>query len=324
MGPTENDIQLERTWRRDIRATVLEHDLPMTREELDKLEEGVQYEQGRLMKGGIWGGGTEHQAISVMLKTNIVIWDRRYIDKVSADYKQIYICTTRWRMHLTNVAHAVGILRDEEHNTIHLLYDYAASHYEYFSRDPGCTAETTDKTWETEVTRKLPRKKESEMQSEGEGSGVAGKNNPGTMGEDTSESQQIGREGPKGENCGEHLPAVQIGTLNVSHGISYGYRGKYINTTENLLKIKPGDKLREVTEMMKTQEGLGGGGIAAKKEVGEGDLAGARRKAGIYYLWDHGQGDRSVWDIHAGKEKRRWAGRSHLKESFGGRHGQGN
>eukprot|EP00965_Chrysotila_dentata_P262531 6214596-Pleurochrysis_carterae.AAC.2 len=80
-GPTENDVQLERTWRRDIRATVLEHQLPMTKEEIDKLEEGVQYEQGRLTKGGTWGGGTEHQAISMMLKTNIVIWDGRYIGR---------------------------------------------------------------------------------------------------------------------------------------------------------------------------------------------------------------------------------------------------
>eukprot|EP00965_Chrysotila_dentata_P132715 4388320-Pleurochrysis_carterae.AAC.1 len=82
---------------------------------------------------------------------------------------------------------------------------------------------------------------------------------------------------------------IQIGTLNIS-GIAFSYRGKYIKTEEELLKIKPGDKLREVTEMMKTQgislmtltdthlnqegmkevgtflqqEGLGGGGINRK------------------------------------------------------------
>eukprot|EP00965_Chrysotila_dentata_P016364 541690-Pleurochrysis_carterae.AAC.1 len=45
---------------------------------------------------------------------------------------------------------------------------------------------------------------------------------------------------------------IQIGTLNIS-GIAFSYRGKYMKTEEELLKIRPGDKLREVTEMMKTQ-----------------------------------------------------------------------
>eukprot|EP00965_Chrysotila_dentata_P121109 4005449-Pleurochrysis_carterae.AAC.1 len=40
---------------------------------------------------------------------------------------------------------------------------------------------------------------------------------------------------------------------------------------------------------------MGGGGIAAKKEVGEGDITGARRKAGIYYIWNPTQV--SVQDI---------------------------
>eukprot|EP00965_Chrysotila_dentata_P183029 6044062-Pleurochrysis_carterae.AAC.1 len=81
VGPTEKDIQMERTWRRVIRDTVLEHELPMTTEELNGLLDGVQYEQGRLTKGGTWGGGTEHQALAIMLQTNIVIWDRRYVGK---------------------------------------------------------------------------------------------------------------------------------------------------------------------------------------------------------------------------------------------------
>eukprot|EP00965_Chrysotila_dentata_P057921 1920100-Pleurochrysis_carterae.AAC.1 len=72
-----------------------------------------------------------------------------------------------------------------------------------------------------------------------------------------------------------------------------------MKTEEELLKIKPGDKLREVTEMMKTQgvslmtltdtqqEGLGGGGIVAKRErQNEGMNYSARRRAGIYYVWD--------------------------------------
>eukprot|EP00965_Chrysotila_dentata_P011994 393896-Pleurochrysis_carterae.AAC.1 len=45
---------------------------------------------------------------------------------------------------------------------------------------------------------------------------------------------------------------IHIGTLNIS-GIAIGYRGRYMKTEEELLKIRPGDKLREVTEMMKTQ-----------------------------------------------------------------------
>eukprot|EP00965_Chrysotila_dentata_P043318 1439726-Pleurochrysis_carterae.AAC.2 len=71
---------------------------------------------------------------------------------------------------------------------------------------------------------------------------------------------------------------------------TFGYKGKYLNAEEELLKIRPGVKLREVVEMMKThglnlttltdtplsQEGMG--------EVGM-DYS-ARRKAGVYYIWD--------------------------------------
>eukprot|EP00965_Chrysotila_dentata_P092512 3053034-Pleurochrysis_carterae.AAC.1 len=85
-----------------------------------------------------------------------------------------------------------------------------------------------------------------------------------------------------------------------------------MKTEEELLKFKPGDKLREVTEMMKTQgislmtltdthlgqegmeevgkflqqEGLAGGGIAAAREIIEGGEYSARRRAGIYFIWD--------------------------------------
>eukprot|EP00965_Chrysotila_dentata_P157835 5214327-Pleurochrysis_carterae.AAC.1 len=95
MGSSGGTGQAGGTWRRDIRATVLEHGLPMKEEEISKLGEGVQYEQGRLTKGGTWGGGTEHQAMALMLKINIVIWDGRCIGRVSANYKQIYVCTPR-------------------------------------------------------------------------------------------------------------------------------------------------------------------------------------------------------------------------------------
>eukprot|EP00965_Chrysotila_dentata_P043515 1446572-Pleurochrysis_carterae.AAC.1 len=45
---------------------------------------------------------------------------------------------------------------------------------------------------------------------------------------------------------------IHIGTLNTS-GIAFGYRGKYMKTEEEILKIRLGEKLREVTKMMKTQ-----------------------------------------------------------------------
>eukprot|EP00965_Chrysotila_dentata_P234655 6200306-Pleurochrysis_carterae.AAC.1 len=34
------------------------------------------------------------------------------------------------------------------------------------------------------------------------------------------------------------------------------------------------------------KEGMEGGGIIAKKETGEEDITGARRKAGVYYIWN--------------------------------------
>eukprot|EP00965_Chrysotila_dentata_P081354 2686616-Pleurochrysis_carterae.AAC.1 len=85
-----------------------------------------------------------------------------------------------------------------------------------------------------------------------------------------------------------------------------------MKTEEELLKFRPGDKLREITEMMKTQgislmtltdthlgwegmeemgkflqqEGLAGRGIAASRELTEGGEYSARRRAGIYFIWD--------------------------------------
>eukprot|EP00965_Chrysotila_dentata_P143367 4737129-Pleurochrysis_carterae.AAC.1 len=186
----------------------------MTEEEIDKLEEGVQYEQGRLMKGGTWGGGTEHRAMALMLKIDIVIWDMRYIGRVSANYKQIYLCTPHGRVHLTNVAQAAGILRGYVHNTVHLLYDHAAKHYEYFSRISRQSVEKTDITNETKVRREVLQKVAREKQREGEGSGKAEDNDLNVVGDDILESRQGNREGPKGEKQGEQLLAIQIGTLN--------------------------------------------------------------------------------------------------------------
>eukprot|EP00965_Chrysotila_dentata_P120284 3977395-Pleurochrysis_carterae.AAC.1 len=68
--PTEKDIALERTWRRKIQDTVRETGLLMTEDEINKLSAGVQYVRGTLTKGGTWGGGTEHQALAMLLRIN--------------------------------------------------------------------------------------------------------------------------------------------------------------------------------------------------------------------------------------------------------------
>eukprot|EP00965_Chrysotila_dentata_P257461 6212893-Pleurochrysis_carterae.AAC.2 len=136
----------------------------------------------------------------------------------------------------------------------------------------------------------------------------------------------------------EQTPEMHIGTMNIS-GIAYGYRGKYIRTKEELLKIRPGDKLREVTEMMKTQgislmtltdthlnqegmrdvgkflqqEGLGGGGITARRERTEDTEYSARRRAGIYFIWDPTKiGVDGIEEVYASRVAR---GRIHVLHS---------
>eukprot|EP00965_Chrysotila_dentata_P148688 4909908-Pleurochrysis_carterae.AAC.1 len=104
-APTENDIQLEKEWRAAIKDTIITHGIPITDDELRGLREGVQYTHGKLKRGGAWGGGTEHQALAMILKVNIVIWDRRYIGKVGAQHKQLYICTPQGSTYLRSVAH---------------------------------------------------------------------------------------------------------------------------------------------------------------------------------------------------------------------------
>eukprot|EP00965_Chrysotila_dentata_P031415 1047277-Pleurochrysis_carterae.AAC.1 len=96
-SPTENDILLEKEWRAAIQDTVKTHGIPMTDNEFRGLGEGVQYTNGELMRGGTWGGGTEHQALAIYLKVNIIIWDRRYIGKVGAQHRQLYVCTPQAR-----------------------------------------------------------------------------------------------------------------------------------------------------------------------------------------------------------------------------------
>eukprot|EP00965_Chrysotila_dentata_P030291 1008228-Pleurochrysis_carterae.AAC.1 len=129
----------------------------MTEAEINGLEEGVQYAQGRLLKGGTWGGGTEHQALAIKLKINIVIWDRRHVGNVDANYRQLYICTPQGRVHLTNIAQATNIIREDTHNTIHLLYDHLAMHYEYFGVDERRLPESRSQTVATETLSQRAR-----------------------------------------------------------------------------------------------------------------------------------------------------------------------
>eukprot|EP00965_Chrysotila_dentata_P110452 3649413-Pleurochrysis_carterae.AAC.1 len=114
-SPTENDIQLEKEWRTAIQNIVWTRGIPMSEEDFQGLREGVQYAQGRLMKGGTWGGGTEHQALAILLGVNIVIWDRRHIGRVGTQYKQVYLCTPGGQTFIKNVADTSIMLRQSEH-----------------------------------------------------------------------------------------------------------------------------------------------------------------------------------------------------------------
>eukprot|EP00965_Chrysotila_dentata_P033089 1102113-Pleurochrysis_carterae.AAC.1 len=302
----------------------------MTEEELNGLEEGVQYEQGRLTKGGTWGGGTEHQAMAIMLKINIVIWDRRYVGRVNEKYKQIYICTPQGKVHLTDVTQAAGIVRGDVHPSIHLIYDHVAKHYEYFGGEAGRQTAAASEPGAAKGKQENTQQIATEKRGEGESSGLEEEIVNNITEKGTSERREGQQEATNGKNIeGCHLE-VLIGTLNVS-GISYGYRGKYIHTTEDLLKIRPGDKLREIIEMMKTQgislmtltdthlgqegitevgiylrqEGMGGGGIAARKEAGEEVTTGVRRKAGIYYIWNPSMVSvQDITEVHSGRAAR--------------------
>eukprot|EP00965_Chrysotila_dentata_P114799 3794293-Pleurochrysis_carterae.AAC.1 len=246
----------------------------------------------------------------MLLKVNIVIWDRRYIGRVGAQHKQLYVCTPHGGTYLRDVAQTRELINQSEFDSIHVLYDAVAKHYEYFANN---TAGEDSMDGPGPEVRNAETGKGKEIR-EGEHAGVATTETPRNMtgreGETTKENR-IGKTNIR-EGRGPHRSEVHLGTLNIS-GISISYRGKYINTEEELLKIRPGDKLREVTEMMKTQgislmtltdthlnqenmtevgqylqqEGLEGGGIEARRErQSEGMEYSARRRAGIYYVWD--------------------------------------
>eukprot|EP00965_Chrysotila_dentata_P128107 4236072-Pleurochrysis_carterae.AAC.2 len=119
-SPTENDIRLEKEWRAAIQDTGKEYDTN-THE--------------RLTRGGTWGGGKEHQALAMYLKINIVIWDRRFIGRVGAQHRQLYVCTPQGDALLKNITHTTEWLKQNEFATIHILYDDVAKHYEYFGNN---------------------------------------------------------------------------------------------------------------------------------------------------------------------------------------------
>eukprot|EP00965_Chrysotila_dentata_P045453 1509994-Pleurochrysis_carterae.AAC.1 len=221
------------------------------------LGKGVQYTQGKLTRGGTWGGGTEHQALAMILKVNIVIWDRRYIGRVGAQHRQLYVCTPQGNTFLRNIKHTSELIKQSEYGSIHVLYDDAAKHYEHFGSDTmeentGGEQETMGEREAVMYETETGRRKEEE---EGEKVKLTTMNSTRntTVGEETiSRGNRIGITGT-GEEPGIQNSEVHVGTLNIS-GIAFGYRGRYMKTEEELLKIKPGDTLREVIEMMKAQE----------------------------------------------------------------------
>eukprot|EP00965_Chrysotila_dentata_P225767 6194971-Pleurochrysis_carterae.AAC.3 len=211
-------------------------------------------------------------------------------------------------------------------------------HYEYFG-GKGREGVEKDKVKETEEEGESTKKREEgrtgtgermdisakerdkmkETKEEGEASQEGEKGGPGTgermdrstkdKGNTEQQATQTGNEftgvdaSQAGGDIGKQTTQLHIGTLNMS-GISYGYRGKYIKTEEDLLKIRPGEKLREVTKMMKTQgislmtlldtlghapgygryEGGANISTTARKEMSEEAVLSARRRAGIYYI----------------------------------------
>eukprot|EP00965_Chrysotila_dentata_P012338 405600-Pleurochrysis_carterae.AAC.1 len=149
------------------------------------------------------------------------------------------------------------MIQHSEYESIHVLYDNDARHYEYFGRERREETAVTGKTKETEGTRgamqegregkqgtedKKARKEEDRGHMENQ---TIQRPNP-TVAPEGVRTAQTRRE------IGKQTLQIYIGALNVS-GIAYGYRGRYIKTEEDLLKIRPGEIVREVTEMIKTQ-----------------------------------------------------------------------
>eukprot|EP00965_Chrysotila_dentata_P212875 6187301-Pleurochrysis_carterae.AAC.1 len=185
----------------------------------------------------------------MILKFNIAIWDRRYIGRVGAQHKQLYVCTPQGSTYLRNVEHTSELIKQSEFESIHVLYDDVPKHYEHFGRN-AIGEDIVDGPGLEEQEMETGKRKEV---MEGEKVTAVTTEPPrNTMGEgEILKGSKIGtanlREGGELQRSKVHL-----GTLNIS-GIAFGYSGKYTKTEEELLQIRPGDKLREVTEMMKVQ-----------------------------------------------------------------------
>eukprot|EP00965_Chrysotila_dentata_P162421 5364328-Pleurochrysis_carterae.AAC.1 len=63
----------------------------------------------------------EHQALAIILKVNITIWDRRYIGRVGAQHKQLYVCSPQGQTYIKNVTQAAAFIQQSEYDTMHVL-----------------------------------------------------------------------------------------------------------------------------------------------------------------------------------------------------------
>eukprot|EP00965_Chrysotila_dentata_P061477 2035998-Pleurochrysis_carterae.AAC.3 len=167
------------------------------------------------------------------------------------------------------------MIKQSEYASIHILYDDMMKHYEYFG-DVDREEVFQDVPIQTREGETKVRETTSERRTE----------------EDREKANQAKEEEPSSKALPETDVKPKIDRIRTTR-IGEGRGGKYIRTEEEILKIRPGDKLRKVTEMMKVQgvslmtltdthlsqegmeevgkylqqEGLGGGGIAAKREV---------------------------------------------------------
>eukprot|EP00965_Chrysotila_dentata_P135424 4477582-Pleurochrysis_carterae.AAC.1 len=149
-----------------------------------------------------------------------------------------------------NVADTLELIRQSESGSVHVLYDAAAKHYEYFAKNDA-TEDIRDENGPEMQTAEMGRCKVLRKEENADAVQTENQRN-GTMGEgETPKGSKIEKTNIR-EIKELQRTEVHLGTLNIS-GITFSYRGKYMKTEEELLKIRPGDKLREVTEMMKTQ-----------------------------------------------------------------------
>eukprot|EP00965_Chrysotila_dentata_P096145 3176441-Pleurochrysis_carterae.AAC.1 len=220
------------------------------------------------------------------------------------------------------------------YRSIHLLYDHITKHYEYFDRDAGDgmthrePKKTRERGKEEREIWKMGQAKE-EKRSRGNKERQDAKHQTTQQGDKTDKKTGIRRK-LTGEQLVKHMLETHIGTMNIS-GISFGYRGRYMKPEEELLKIRPGDKLREVTEMMKTQwvhlmtltdthlsqqgmaevstylqqEGLGGGASwpRGKRETERIPAHGERRESTVCgTLREYRVARATIQDLESGKE----------------------